>query len=86
MMDRSVLRKVRRRAVALGALAALLVPACASEHGQTVATVPPGMAMPPTSGASGDAPKADSAPPGYPWATGASLPTNIAKAPGGQAR
>ena len=85
-MDRSVVRKVRRRALALGALAALIVPACASEHGQTVASVPPGMAMPPTAGASGDAPKTASAPLGYPWATGASLPTAIARAPGDQAR
>ena len=83
-MDRSLVRNVRRRAVVLGALAALIVPACASDRGETVASVPPGMAMPPTTAASGDTPRTASAPPGYPWATGASLPTAIARAPGDQ--
>lgn len=86
-MDRSLIRNARRRAVALGALAALIVPACASDRGETVATVPAGIgAAPPPMAASADGPRTASAPLGYPWATGASLPTATAKAPGNEVR
>jgi hypothetical protein len=84
-MDRSLIRNVRRRALTLGALAALIVPACASDRGQTVATVPANGMAPPAM-ASGNAPKTASAPLGYPWAAGASLPTASAKAPGNEVR
>jgi hypothetical protein len=84
-MDLSLVQKARRGAVVVGALAALIVPACASDRGGTVASVPPGMGMARPAVASGDAPKTASAPLGYPWAAGASLPTAIAKAPGNEA-
>jgi hypothetical protein len=84
-MDRRLIPNLRRRAVALGALAALIVPACASDRGQTVATVPANGMAPPAM-AAGEAPKTASAPLGYPWATGASLPTATAKAPGNEVR
>jgi hypothetical protein len=85
-MDRSLIRNVRRRALTLGALAALIVPACASDRGQTVASGPAGNGMAPPAVASGNAPKTASAPLGYPWAAGASLPTASAKAPGNEVR
>ena len=72
---------VRGRAFALWAVVALASSGCASER--TVATVPAGGGMPPVMAAANDPPKAKvaSAPLGYPWATGASLPTASAGAP-----
>jgi hypothetical protein len=86
-MDRQLFPNARRRALALGALATLIVPACASDRGETVARVPAGTGTaPPPMAASAGGPRTASAPPGYPWAGGASLPTAIARAPGSEAR
>ncbi|WP_435011479.1 hypothetical protein P12x_002791 [Tundrisphaera lichenicola] len=71
----------RRRAIALGALAALAFPACASD-GETVATYPAGSGMtpPPMTAEVGET-KTASAPLGYPWANnGPTLPTASSRA------
>lgn len=82
-MTRDRLRTARSRAVALGALAALAFPACASDRSRTVTDGPGGVI--PARVADEESTRTASAPLGYPWATGdtASLPTASAKAPTG---
>jgi hypothetical protein len=70
----------RGRAIVLGGVVALVCSACASEE---VASSPAGAGMPPsmTSAYAPPKPQASSAPLGYPFASGASLPTAAANAP-----
>ena len=69
----------RWRAIVLGGVAALACSACASEE---VATAPASAGMPPMMGASNDpAKQVASAPLGYQFSSGASLPTAAANAP-----
>ena len=88
-MDRTLVQNLRRRAVVLGGLAALIVPACASDRGQTVATVPAGVGTaPPPMAASADAPQDRLLGPArLPLGRRArACPSAIAKAPGNEVR
>ena len=67
-------------------LAALIVPACASDRARPSPRSRPGWGWPRPRWPPADGPKTASAPLGYPWATGASLPTATAKAPGNEIR